>query len=162
MNATWWWTVNRSKRLWHFQWGVAVSNSRNTDLDYRARTGSGPSYIQDKRFAPPSLWRGPSYRAIKSRLFAVLAPQWWNELPIDIRTAESLHIFCCRLKTHLFRLHLGPWKKKKTNKQTNKKQLCLLFVSKCSTWSIMKRFSWYTWMILAIFGLYPHGWMHIC
>ncbi|CAB1431315.1 unnamed protein product [Pleuronectes platessa] len=24
----------------------------------------------------------------KSRLFAVLAPRWWNELPIDIRTSE--------------------------------------------------------------------------
>ncbi len=30
-----------------------------------------------------------------------------SELPIDIRTAETLHIFCCRLKTQLFRLHLG-------------------------------------------------------
>ena len=31
--------------------------------------------------------------------------KWWNELPIEIRTAENLHIFRRRLKTHLFRLH---------------------------------------------------------
>ena len=41
-----------------------------------------------------------------------LAPKWWNELPIDIRTSESLHIFRRKLKTHLFRLYL-EWKKKK-------------------------------------------------
>ena len=58
------------------------------------------------RLAAPSL-RGTPSHSTKSRLFAVLAPKWWNELPIDIRTAESLHIFCRRLKTHLFRLHLG-------------------------------------------------------
>jgi len=29
----------------------------------------------------------------------VLAPQWWNELPTDIRAAESLYIFRRKLKT---------------------------------------------------------------
>jgi len=38
--------------------------------------------------------------------FTVLAPQWWNELPADARTAESLASFRKRLKTHLFRVHL--------------------------------------------------------
>lgn len=56
---------------------------------------------------PPSLRGGLSYCSSKSRLFAVLALQWWNELPVDIRTAEILHTFCRKLKTHLFRLHLG-------------------------------------------------------
>jgi len=37
--------------------------------------------------------------ATKSRLFSVLAPQRWNELPTDIRTAESLYIFRQKLKT---------------------------------------------------------------
>lgn len=41
-------------------------------------------------------------------LFAVLAPQWWNKVPIDVKTAETLHMFTGRLNTHLFRLHLGP------------------------------------------------------
>ncbi|KAI5088828.1 hypothetical protein C0J45_21400, partial [Silurus meridionalis] len=37
-----------------------------------------------------------------SRLFSVLAPRWWNELPLHVRTAESLIIFKRRLKTYLF------------------------------------------------------------
>lgn len=36
------------------------------------------------------------------------APQWWNELPMDMKTAETLNIFHCRLKPHLFRLYLVP------------------------------------------------------
>ena len=43
----------------------------------------------------------------KVRIFCVL-DQWWNELTTNVRTAESLAIFCKRLKTHLFRLHLNP------------------------------------------------------
>ncbi len=90
---------------------------------YCAANGSGPSYIQDvvkiytayplhsatgKQLVTPSLQGGPSYRSTKSRVFAVLAPQWWNKLPVQCsRTAESLHIFHRRLKTHLFRLHLS-------------------------------------------------------
>ena len=90
-------------------------------LAFRAANGSGSVYIQDmvkpytharppcsasaNRFVAPSP-RGTASHSTKSGLFAVLAPKWWNELPIDIRTAESLHIFCCKLKTHLFRLYL--------------------------------------------------------
>ncbi|KAK5930426.1 hypothetical protein CgunFtcFv8_026661 [Champsocephalus gunnari] len=90
-------------------------------LAYHAANGSGPSYIQDmvkpytpacalrsastKRLAAPSLRRGPKFPSAKTRGFAILAPKWWNELPIDIRTADSLHTFRRRLKTHLFRLH---------------------------------------------------------
>ena len=39
--------------------------------------------------------------------YTVLAPQWWNDLPVDVRTAEALTTFKRRLKTHLFRLHLS-------------------------------------------------------
>ena len=49
--------------------------------------------------------RGPSGRSTRSLLFSVPAPQWWNKLPTDVRTAESLPIFRRRLKTHLFRKH---------------------------------------------------------
>ncbi|KAL3062001.1 hypothetical protein OYC64_010010 [Pagothenia borchgrevinki] len=90
-------------------------------LAYHAVNGSGPSYIQDmvklytparalrsasaKLLAAPALRGGPKFPSAKTCRFAILAPKWWNELPIDIRTAESLHIFWRRLKTHLFRLH---------------------------------------------------------
>ena len=41
-----------------------------------------------------------------SGLLSVLAPRWWNDLPVDVRT-QSLTTFKRRLKTHLFRLHLS-------------------------------------------------------
>ncbi len=50
----------------------------------------------------------PSQRRTKSlsRTFSWTVPSWWNDLPISIRTAESLAIFKKHLKTHLFRQHL--------------------------------------------------------
>ena len=49
--------------------------------------------------------KGPS---AESQLLSVVGPRWWNELPADVRTAESLTTTCPRkrLKTHLFRVHL--------------------------------------------------------
>ena len=54
---------------------------------------------------PPSL-RAKNAHSAKSRLISVLAPQWWNELPTNVKIAESLSNFCKRIKTHLFRFHL--------------------------------------------------------
>ncbi|XP_075304653.1 uncharacterized protein LOC142366593 [Odontesthes bonariensis] len=87
-------------------------------LAYRAVEGTAPSYLKamvkpytparplrsaaTRRLAAPSL-RGFCARSTRSRLFSVLAPRWWNDLPTDIRTAESLPIFRRWLKTHLFR-----------------------------------------------------------
>ncbi|XP_068424135.1 uncharacterized protein, partial [Clinocottus analis] len=86
-------------------------------LMYHTTNRSDPTYIQDMvkpytlarslRLASTNQLVAPSLRtqhSTKSRLFAVLAPRWWNELPIDIRTAESVYIFRHKLKTHLFRL----------------------------------------------------------
>ena len=36
------------------------------------------------------------------RLFFVLAPRWWNELPRAVETADSLTVLKCKLKTYLF------------------------------------------------------------
>ena len=54
---------------------------------------------------PPSR-RASKGRSAKSQLFSVLGPQWRNELPADVRIAESLTSFRKRLKTHLFRVHV--------------------------------------------------------
>ena len=56
---------------------------------------------------PPSL-RTNKGHSVKSRLFSVLAPQWWNKILTNVRIMESLSIFSKTLKTHLFRLHLDP------------------------------------------------------
>ena len=44
------------------------------------------------QLVPPSLRANKGHSA-KSQLFSVLAPQWWNELLTNVRTAESLAIF---------------------------------------------------------------------
>ncbi|KAI5607775.1 hypothetical protein C0J50_9877, partial [Silurus asotus] len=75
-------------------------------LAYKAKNGPAPSYLRDlitshtaprclrssstARLVPPSLRLRGKYT---SRLFSVLAPRWWNELPLDVCTAESLIIF---------------------------------------------------------------------
>ena len=86
-------------------------------LAYRAVNRSAPTYLCDmvKPYTPtrslrsaaagrltmPSL-KTPGSRSSRSRLFSVLTPEWWNELPEEVRTAESLPIFRRKLKTHLF------------------------------------------------------------
>ena len=42
-----------------------------------------------KWLAAPALRGGPKFPLAQTRRFAFLAPKWWNELPIDIRTAET-------------------------------------------------------------------------
>ncbi|XP_064880227.1 lysosomal Pro-X carboxypeptidase isoform X2 [Oncorhynchus nerka] len=48
-----------------------------------------------------------SSRSAQSKLFAALAPQWWNKHPHDARTAESITTFRRHLKRHLFKEYLG-------------------------------------------------------
>ncbi|KAK5920741.1 hypothetical protein CgunFtcFv8_024517 [Champsocephalus gunnari] len=110
-----------SLRSLHWLPVIARIHFKTMVLAYHAANGSGPSYIQDmfklytparalrsasaKQLAAPSLRGGPKFPSAKTCGFAILAPKWWNELSIEIRIADSLHIFRRRLKTHLFRLH---------------------------------------------------------
>ncbi|KAK3522577.1 hypothetical protein QTP86_024997 [Hemibagrus guttatus] len=87
---------------------------------YKAKNGPAPSYLKalvtsrtaprllrstsTARLVPPSLREKGRYT---SRLFSVLAPRWWNELPLGIRTAESLTVFKRQLKTYLFLKYLN-------------------------------------------------------
>ncbi|KAJ8353285.1 hypothetical protein SKAU_G00208520 [Synaphobranchus kaupii] len=88
-------------------------------LAFQAVRGSAPPYLQklirpctptrslrsasSGRLVPP-----PLHTSTRSRRLSVLAPRWWNELPVEVRTTESLTAFKRRLKTHLFKLHLSP------------------------------------------------------
>ncbi|KAI5611737.1 hypothetical protein C0J50_1378, partial [Silurus asotus] len=74
-------------------------------LSYKAKYGPAPSYLRNlitplkaprclrssstARLEPPSPRGRGKYT---SRLFSILAPRWWNKLPLDVRTAESLAI----------------------------------------------------------------------
>ncbi|KAK3514260.1 hypothetical protein QTP70_012098 [Hemibagrus guttatus] len=84
-------------------------------LAYKAKNGPAPSYLKalvtphtaprslrstsTARLVPPSLREKGRHT---SRLFSVLALRRWNELPLGIRTAESLTIFKRQVKTYLF------------------------------------------------------------
>ncbi len=85
---------------------------------YKTTTGTAPIYLNSlvQTYAPSRSLRSaserrlvvPSQRGTKSlsRTFTWTVSSWWNDLPISIRTAESLAIFKKHLKTHLFRQHL--------------------------------------------------------
>ncbi|KAI4872942.1 hypothetical protein NFI96_023628, partial [Prochilodus magdalenae] len=85
-------------------------------LAYKAKNGPAPPCLMamvksralrassTARLEPPFL---RTHGRHACRLFSVLTPRWWNELPLSIRTAESLTVFKCRLKTHLFVMHLS-------------------------------------------------------
>ncbi|KAI1893206.1 hypothetical protein AGOR_G00121310 [Albula goreensis] len=81
---------------------------------YPAVKGTAPAYLRkivrpytparplcsatSGRLMPPPLWSCTS----RSRLLSVLAPRCWNDLPVEVRTAETLATFKRRLKAHLF------------------------------------------------------------
>jgi hypothetical protein len=90
-------------------------------LAYTAANRTGPAYLQDliQNYVPARPLRSstagrlalPPLRVKGSRLsrlrsFSTLTPQWWNELPIPLRSTPTLPAFRRGLKTHLFRLHL--------------------------------------------------------
>ncbi len=82
-------------------------------LAFRTTTGAAPAYFhslitiyipsRSMRFASERCLVVPSQRGSKSlsRTFSFTVPDWWNDLPISIRNAESLTIFKQHLKTHL-------------------------------------------------------------
>ncbi|KAI4880227.1 hypothetical protein NFI96_017282, partial [Prochilodus magdalenae] len=99
---------------------VARIRFKTRTLAYKAKNGPAPPYLMamaksravpralrassTARLEPPSL---RTHGRQASRLFSVLAPRWWNELPLGVRTAESLAFFKRRLKTHLFVMHFS-------------------------------------------------------
>ncbi|XP_049319645.1 uncharacterized protein LOC111194633 [Astyanax mexicanus] len=107
-------------RFLHWLPVAARIRFKTLTLAYKAKNGPAPSYLMamvkarsapralrassTARLEPPSL---KTHRKQTSRLFSVLAPRWWNELPLDVRTAESLTVFKRRLKTHLFKEFLN-------------------------------------------------------
>ena len=89
---------------------VARVRFKMMGLAYKAVNGTAPAYLRalvrphtparvrrsttsNGRLVPPSLRAGKS-RSLKTQLFSVMAPRWWNELPAKVRTAESLTSFC--------------------------------------------------------------------
>ncbi|KAI4902644.1 hypothetical protein NFI96_028704 [Prochilodus magdalenae] len=85
---------------------VARIRFKTLMLAYKAKNGPAAPYLMAmvKSRAVPRALRASSTARLKppslrthgrqaSRLFSVLAPRWWNELPLGVRTAESLVVF---------------------------------------------------------------------
>jgi len=83
-------------------------------LVFRALHGQAPPYISDliQRYAPVRALRSVDqtlltvprtrYRTRGDRSFQAVAPRLWNDLPPSMRSSDSVDVFKCRLKTHLF------------------------------------------------------------
>ena len=82
---------------------------------FKSINGLAPSYLTDlvKRYDPPRALRSADQSLLTpypdltlitrgDRAFAVAAPELWNNLPLHVKTAQSLDIFKSRLKTYLF------------------------------------------------------------
>ena len=80
----------------------------------RALHKTAPCYLQDLLcpYAPSRHLRSSGQNllkvpftnssVVKMRCFSVTGPTFWNNLPIEIRSASSVHIFKSKLKTFLF------------------------------------------------------------
>ncbi len=86
---------------------------------YKTTTGAAPIYLNllVQTYAPSRSLRStserrlvvPSQRGTKSlsQTFSWTVPSWWNDLPISIRTAESLAIFKKMAKDSAVRIEIG-------------------------------------------------------
>ena len=83
-------------------------------LVYKCVHGQGPEYLKNLCVMKRSNY---SLRSIDSlvlevprtrcntfgsRAFALCGPTWWNQLPFELKSAESIPVFKKQLKTHLF------------------------------------------------------------
>lgn len=84
-------------------------------LAYNITSGSAPAYLSiiPKAYIPSRALRSyntsrlavpsPQTRQGHSKLFSVVVPQWWNNLPVATRATTSLSTFKKLVKTLLFR-----------------------------------------------------------
>ena len=85
-------------------------------LVYKALNGLAPSYIQDllQKYTTSRCLRSTgkqqlaipksSTKSYGDRAFSIAGPNLWNNLPLELRCAESVNIFKSKLKTYLFTL----------------------------------------------------------
>ena len=81
---------------------------------FKALNGLAPQYISDLVSAPPTVrtLRSSSQRLLAipqtnlvtkgDRAFSVIGPTLWNDLPLHIKSCDTIESFKSTLKTHLF------------------------------------------------------------
>ena len=94
-------------------------NFKLSTLAYRALSTQQPSYLASLLHLsniPRQLRSSTSQQLIVpktklnlgKRAFSVAAPRVWNELPITLKTSETIAIFRKKLKTYLFQIAFPP------------------------------------------------------
>ena len=83
---------------------------------YKAINGDGPEYLSDLivpyitpynlRSQEENTMSVPKTKLVScgDRAFSKVAPNMWNDLPLDIKFAPNVDIFKKLLKTHLYKL----------------------------------------------------------
>ena len=86
---------------------------------FKCLNGKGPGYLTDLliQHTPHHVLRSsgnslltvprPRLKNYGDKAFAKAAPELWNNLPIDIRSCNSVNSFKKKLKTHLFKQTYG-------------------------------------------------------
>ena len=83
-------------------------------LVFKCLHGEGPEYLASllEDYNQPMGLRSVSQHRLKEvrskkkygeRAFSVIGPKLWNDLPVELKTSESVNIFKKSLKTYLFR-----------------------------------------------------------
>jgi len=72
------------------------------------KTNALPLHQTTTPSSPLLIVRRTRLSTVGDRAFPVAACRVWNDLPQHVSAAESLPVFCSRLKTHLFR-RCFPW-----------------------------------------------------
>jgi hypothetical protein len=84
-------------------------------ITYKALNGMTPAYVREmlNYYEPPRLLRSSkkllldepkgNLKTYGDRAYSVIAPKWWNKLPINIRLCDSVDTFKQQLKTHLMK-----------------------------------------------------------
>ena len=84
---------------------------------FKSVNGLAPSYLAElvQRHNPTRVLRSADLSLLTptataqlktrgDRAFAVAAPRLWNDLPLHVRSAQSIQVFKSLLKTHFFNL----------------------------------------------------------
>ena len=93
-------------------------NFKLSTLAYRALSTQQPSYLasllhlsnipRQLRSSTSQLIVPKTKLNLGKRAFSVAAPRIWNELPITLKTSETIAIFRKKLKTYLFQIAFLP------------------------------------------------------
>ena len=115
LNTTWYDSPEQARHELHWLAMRARIQHKVLSLMYKSLNGMAPWYLQDlitlHPVARPGLRSAKSFqqlvipftkrKTLASRAFSSVAPRWWNQLPMDIKSLKTLTVLKLNLK-HFF------------------------------------------------------------